>query len=290
MKSQHVLVPLLLCLAGCAADSFRLPWQNENSSTVVDDAILQWGNQRGASFSNRSQRPLDKPILSELQKSDLKPASAQAIAACVKRLQISVEVVRLADQTNFGERLSRDAWGRTISSKPQLIVLHETVVSEGQTVGLFQTAHPADEDQASYHLLIARDGRRIRIVPDMKRAYGAGMSAFGDATQRTKPGSVGSINNISLHVSLVSPDDGRDAVDAHSGYSDAQYRVLAAQTLLWQAKYGIPLTRVTTHAAVDRSRSRYDPRSFHWDLFNTHYRQAAKVCGFDRYDNRQAGL
>ena len=58
----------------------------------------------------------------------------------------------------------------------------------------------------------------------------------------------------------------------------------------WQAQYGIPLTRVTTHAAVDRSRSRYDPRSFRWDRFDPHYQGSARLCGFERFDNGQAGL
>ena len=72
--------------------------------------------------------------------------------------------------------------------------------------------------------LVDRDGSRLRIVPDENRAFGSGMSAFGDVTQRTKPTSVGSINNIALHVSLVSPADGRDDRDGHSGYTNAQYK------------------------------------------------------------------
>ena len=130
----------------------------------------------------------------------------------------------------------------------------------------------------------------MRIVPDNKRAYGAGMSAFGDVTQRREPGRVGSINNIALHVSLVTPPDGRDDRGAHSGYTEAQYRSLAGQVLLWQARHGIPMTRVTTHAAVDRSRSRYDPRSFRWDRFDPLYQAAARACGFERFDNHEAGL
>ena len=74
-------------------------------------------------------------------------------------------------------------------------------------------------------------------------------STFGDATQRTKLGSVSSINNIALHISLVSPADGRGDTSAQSGYTDEQYKSLAAQVLLWQAKFGIPFTRLTTHAA-----------------------------------------
>jgi N-acetyl-anhydromuramyl-L-alanine amidase AmpD len=98
------------------------------------------------------------------------------------------------------------------------------------------------------------------------------------------------VNNIALHISLVSPEDGRDDRSGHSGYTQAQYRNLAAQVLLWQAKFGIPLTRLTTHEAIDRSHSRYDPRSFRWDRFDPEYQAAARLCGFDRFDNGQAGL
>jgi N-acetyl-anhydromuramyl-L-alanine amidase AmpD len=137
----------------------------------------------------------------------------------------------------------------------------------------------------SYHLLIDRAGRRLRFVPDGKRAFGAGMSAFGDATVRIKPTSVGSINNVALHLSLETPADGRGDGDAHGGYSQRQYDVTAGQVLLWQGRFGIPMGRVTTHAAVDRSHSRYDPRSFRWDRFDPAYAKAAATCGWRDYAN-----
>ena len=51
-----------------------------------------------------------------------------------------------------------------------------------------------------------------------------------------------------------------------------------------------PSAGVTTHAAVDRSRTRYDPRSFRWDRFDPHYQEFVQLCGFERFDNGQAGL
>jgi N-acetyl-anhydromuramyl-L-alanine amidase AmpD len=103
-----------------------------------------------------------------------------------------------------------------------LIVLHETVVSAPATVAFFRTPHPRDDDQASYHLLVDRSGRRLRIVPDRQRAFGAGMAAFGDFTVRIRPTSPGSINNVALHLSLETPADGRGDGDGHSGYTPAQ--------------------------------------------------------------------
>jgi len=211
-----------------------------------------------------------------------------ALANCASRLGLAPEVPMAADPTNYGERQPRDGYGRRVPDQPMLIVLHETVVSAPATVAFFRTPHPRDDDQASYHLLVDRSGRRLRIVPDRQRAFGAGMAAFGDFTVRIRPTSPGSINNVALHLSLETPADGRGDGDGHSGYTPAQYVTSASQVLLWQARYGIPLSRLTTHAAVDRSRSRYDPRSFRWERFLTAWRKAAATCGLTAYDNGRA--
>ena len=275
----------LVGLSGCSLVPLRWPLQrSENANAPGSSGPLT----RHDEADGKADASL--PRLSELADAGIKVASAEELAACVKASGLAAEVMKLADPTNFGTRESVDVWGRPLKASPELIVLHETMISEPATVKLFQTPHPRDEDQVSYHMLVASDGARLRIVPDQNRAYGSGMSAFGDATQRRQPKRVGSINNVALHVSLVTPPDGRGDTDAHSGYTSAQYRSLAAQVLLWQAHYGIPLTRVTTHAAVDRSHSRYDPRSFRWDRFDPHYRELARLCGFERFDNGQAGL
>lgn len=224
----------------------------------------------------------------ELAPSPVPRQSERALQGCRQTLaargELKSERATPADPTNFGERQQRDVYGREVPHAPQLIVLHETVLSEADTLKLFQTPHPRDEDQASYHLLITPSGEPLRLVADEQRAYGTGMSAWGDMSVRIRPGSVGSINNVALHLSLVTPADGRGDSPAHSGYTQAQYRAAAAQVLLWQARWGIPLNRLTTHAAVDRSRSRYDPRHFRWERFDKAWQDAATACGFTAYD------
>jgi N-acetyl-anhydromuramyl-L-alanine amidase AmpD len=220
----------------------------------------------------------------------LKPLPAEQLEACAAKLRLPPELPRPADATNFGERQRRDAFGREVPHGPQLIVLHETVISAADTARRFATPHPRDDDQASYHLLLDREGQRLRIVPDAGRAFGAGMAAFGDFTVRIRPQSVGSLNNVALHLSLESPPDGRGDGDAHSGYTAEQYRVAAGQVLLWQAAFGIPMSRVTTHQAVDRSHSRRDPRSFRWVAFDAAWRDAAQRCGLTAYDRGRATL
>jgi len=226
------------------------------------------------------------PELIEPVASSLKGEQPATIAKCKQLLNPSPIIDKFADKTNYGMRHNSDFKGRSLIDTPQLIVIHETVLGGSETIALFQTPHPHDEDQGSYHMLIERDGSRIQVVPDANRAYGAGMSAFGDVTQKIKEKNSISINNIALHISLVSPKDGLDNSDAHSGYSDAQYETLAQQVLIWQATYGIPMSRVTTHQAVDRSHSRYDPRSFRWDRFDYSYQIAARTCGLEKYDSR----
>jgi len=221
------------------------------------------------------------PEVLHLSPSGLSQLTEEKLMACSKIIKIGAEKLELADPTNYGQREAKDLIGREIPNKPELIVIHETVIPTTQTIKLFKTAHPKDEDQASYHILIDRSGSLIRIVPDENRAYGSGYSRFGDFTVHTKYPDRFSINNVSLHISLESPYDGQGDSLRHSGYTMNQYDSLAKQVLLWQAKYGIPDFRVTTHASVDRSHSRYDPRSFRWDDFDYYHRQYARACGLN---------
>ena len=166
-----------------------------------------------------------------------------------------------ADPSNFGDRMVKDIDGHAVHNDP-IVVLHETVGSADSALNTFQAPHPDEDDQVSYHCLIRRNGTVIYIVPPEKRAFGAGNSAFKSAkgleavkTHRRYPPSV---NNFAYHISLESPEDGANSADAHSGYTDEQYRSLA--WLVTQTQ--IPDDRITTHRQVDRSGSRIDPRSF----------------------------
>jgi hypothetical protein len=176
------------------------------------------------------------------------------------------ERIELADPSNYGERYTVDAYGQSLNHE-YLAVLHETVWSANSAINTFQTYHPRDEDQSSYHTIIDRDGTVIYIVPPEKRAYGAGNSVFdgpnGPETAITNTAFAASVNNFAYHISLVTPSDGQDNAPSHSGYTAAQYKSLA-----WlMARTTIPESRITTHAAVDRSGSRQDPRSFNWAHF-----------------------
>jgi N-acetyl-anhydromuramyl-L-alanine amidase AmpD len=208
---------------------------------------------------------------------NLEPRLTKEVSSCALKIMVPMEELQLADASNYGTRIKRDYLGRSLSSKPRIIVIHETVMSEKDTLALFKIYHSNDNLQVSYHMLVARDGKIIRVVPDENRAYGAGMSHFMGSTLKPKENSAGSINNIALHISLVSPA-GFEQTDSHTGYTQAQYSSLAKQVLKWQLQHGIPMSRVTTHYAVDRSHSRYDPRSFHWDKFDFFHNKFTKAC------------
>ncbi|AZB72173.1 N-acetylmuramoyl-L-alanine amidase [Synechococcus elongatus] len=169
-----------------------------------------------------------------------------------------------AHPTNFGDRAAVDRNGQPVDNRISLIVLHETVASADSAINFFQTPHPRDEDQASYHALIRRNGTIVYTVPPDKRAFGAGSSSFRGESVRFNPKLPGSVNNFALHVSLESPRDGRDNRRRHSGYTARQYDSLALIVQQWMTGYTIPGDRITTHAAVDQSGSRMDPRSFQW--------------------------
>ena len=218
------------------------------------------------------------PEVQYLSATGISPLTEEQLLACRKAIKTGSEKVALADPTNYGERDARDVMGREIPNKPEIIVIHETVMPASETVNLFKTPHPNDNDQASYHMLVDKAGSLIRIASDDQRAYGSGYSRFGDFTVHSKSPDNFSINNVALHISLETPTDGQGDTSSHSGYTRKQYSSLAKQILLWQAKYGIPVFRITTHASVDRSHSRYDPRSFRWDELDFYHRQYAKTC------------
>lgn len=176
------------------------------------------------------------------------------------------EEVALAHPTNFGRRFTQDLNDNPVSNDP-IVVLHETVGSAQSTINYFQTPHPRDDDQVSYHSLIREDGTIVYLVPPDRRAFGAGNSIFagtkGNEAVKTNPVFPPSVNNFAYHISLVTPPDGRNNSSRHSGYTRAQYESLA-----WLvAKTGVPNDRITTHQLVDRSRQRRDPRSFDVQYF-----------------------
>jgi N-acetylmuramoyl-L-alanine amidase len=220
--------------------------------------------------ANKSRKPIpaalaDPPLSRFRQEPSLVNPSKDSLDKAVPTYSPREEVA-IAHPTNFGRRFMQDLSGRSVNNDA-IVVLHETVGSAQSTINYFQTPHPNDDDQVSYHTLIKDDGTIVYLVPPDRRAFGAGNSLFvsnnsSEAVQ-TNPDFPPSVNNFAYHISLVTPPDGRDNASRHSGYTRAQY-----QSLAWLvAKTGIPDSRITTHKGVDRSRQRQDPRSFEGEYF-----------------------
>ncbi len=167
--------------------------------------------------------------------------------------------------TNYGERLSRDAFGNPLDPTPRMVVLHETVYGLRSAINTFLTPHPRDDDQVSYHVLIGEKGEVVQVVDPSKRAFGAGNSAFTRQWAVTNPKVGGSVNNFALHLSLETPLDGEDQEPRHSGYTPAQYDAMALVLADWMKRYPIAPQAITTHRHVDLAGERADPRSFNWD-------------------------
>jgi len=169
--------------------------------------------------------------------------------------------------SNYGERQTVDVNGNALYNSP-IVVLHETTNSALSAINTFRTSHPNARNQVSYHALIALDGTIVYLVSSDKRAFGAGNSAFNGAegveTVKTNPNFSSSVNNFAYHVSLETPVDAWGKSNrTHSGYTDSQYKSLAWLLTLTD----IPDNRIATHQNVDRSGSRFDPRSFDFDKF-----------------------
>ncbi|WP_448572214.1 N-acetylmuramoyl-L-alanine amidase [Trichothermofontia sp.] len=261
------------------------PQPNASSEpAAVTQATLTGGKIISQAFefgdlppSQRTQQPGTQPKIQPLP-ANTAPFSPVATTPPQQRTPVPnalaayapKQAVALAHPTNYGDRVRVDVYGKPVHNA-LLVVLHETVGSAASTVGFFQTPHYRDAEQASYHTLIDLAGTIVYIVPPEKRAYGAGNSVFegpnGPEAVTTKIGLPPSVNNFAYHISLETPSDGFHNGARHSGYTEAQY-----QSLAWLvAQTGVPADRITTHAAVDRSGERQDPRSFDRDRFVTQW-------------------
>lgn len=163
--------------------------------------------------------------------------------------------------SNYGKRSSKDVNGNSVKNK-LLVVIHETVIDAADTLSAFSNPNT----EASYHALIKRDGTVIELVSSEDRAFGAANSAF-NGEQVSLSSNPASVNNFAYHISLESPADGRGNNPSHSGYTEQQYYSLA----LTISKTGVDSNRITTHAVVDKTGDRKDPRSFDFAKFNSIY-------------------
>lgn len=237
-----------------------------NPPTPINQEIVNWQAKTQNPIFQPEAQPSPSPV-------EIDPAVQQVkfVPGYTPKYQIS-----WANPLNYGPRYTEDIYGVPVRNQP-IIVLHETVNSASSAINTFQTPHASEKNQVSYHALITLNGTIVYIVPREYRAFGAGNSVFdgpnGPETVKTHPNFPPSVNNFAYHIAFETPANGRNSRRTHSGYTEAQYKSLA-----WLvAQSSVPDYRITTHRAVDRSRSRIDPRSFNGKKFLTllgSYRQA----------------
>ena len=118
----------------------------------------------------------------------------------------------------------------------------------------------------------------VDLVDPLKRAYGAGFSAFLGEWAVTNSAMQGSVNNFALHISLETPIDGEDLDPHHSGYTSHQYDSLALVLSDWLRRFDMPAAAISTHRHVDLGGERSDPRSLDWSALQQRLAVLGDLC------------
>jgi N-acetylmuramoyl-L-alanine amidase len=137
-------------------------------------------------------------------------------------------------------------------------------------VVLHATADGGDEEGAegwmcnpravvSAHLHIRRNGTVVRLVPDGRRAWHAGVSSWRGRRD---------VNDFSLGWELANRNDGEEP------YAEAQYAAVA-RLAAHHVRQGLPLEAFVSHAEVALPPGRKtDPRGFDWERFRGEVRRS----------------
>ena len=135
---------------------------------------------------------------------------------------------------------------------PEVIVLHHTAsAGSAQSQIEYLRNNPRG---VSIHVIIAKDGRRTRMVIDERIAYHVGYSTVGSLGNR-RP------NDVSLGIEIM--NSGSKSVP--DPYPFSQVDSTAEQVAIWLKKFP-SIQMITPHAGID-TQGKYDPYAFPWDIF-----------------------
>ena len=147
---------------------------------------------------------------------------------------------RVVPSPNHGER---------VGGPPDMLILHYTGM-ETATAALQRLANPLAE--VSAHYFVFEDGRVVQMVPEGRRAWHAGLAAWGNERD---------INSRSLGIEIAHP--------GHAGglppYPDAQIAAVIALSRDLLARWPIPPARVLAHSDVAPERKEDPGEGFPWD-------------------------
>lgn len=160
------------------------------------------------------------------------------LAACVPAPQRAGIPTIWQGSPNFNER------------KPNFVIVHHTS-DDSADQALRTFANPLRA--VSAHYLIGRDGRIIQLVDERARAWHAGESKWGAATD---------INSASLGIEL--DNNGREP------FADAQISALLDLLGDIKQRYHIPSANFLGHADVAPRRKADPSRHFPWKMLAQH--------------------
>lgn len=126
------------------------------------------------------------------------------------------------------------------------IILHGTEGPAGAALSWFSSLE--NPYKSSTHVLVRRDGRAVRVVPDRYAAHHAGYGRV--------PGVDGNPNLFTLGLELEC-----EPAPVPPGYTEAQLSTAVEVVRDWGKQYGIGRDRVYLHREIDPAR-RTDPREF----------------------------
>lgn len=136
---------------------------------------------------------------------------------------------------------------------PDMILLHYTGMESGEAA-LERLCAP--DSKVSAHYVVFEDGRIVQCVPEMRRAWHAGVSSWAGEAD---------INSCSIGIEIVNP--GHDF-----GYPEFPRRQIAAVITLCRSiltrRGPISPDRVLAHSDVAPSRKQDPGEKFPWGLLN----------------------
>lgn len=145
------------------------------------------------------------------------------------------------------------------------IVLHAT--ADGGSEEAAESWMCSVRSMVSAHLHLRRDGTVVRLVPDVRRAWHAGISAWKARSD---------VNDFSLGWELANRNDGKEP------YTDAQYAAVARLAAHY-VRQGMRPEAFVSHAEIALPVGRKtDPRGFDWARFRAGVERALVTTAVER--------
>lgn len=131
---------------------------------------------------------------------------------------------------------------------PDMLVMHYTGMESGE-VALARLCDPSA--RVSAHYLVEEDGRVLRLVPEHRRAWHAGLSHWGGEEN---------LNDASLGIEVVNP--GHEF--GYRPFPSVQMQAVIELSVVLRNRHGIPRHRVVGHSDIAPLRKEDPGELFDW--------------------------